>query len=124
MAKCEKCNDIGMIYNQGNYGWDYGGYHYCDCEIGIAEGKKYIKAYEKMLTKDEAIEELCKIMCIANLSKGDYIYSTDGVCKRCNIEEENFRNSGAIIDYIKQAVIEKLQRDGFEIQMPGYKNHG
>lgn len=44
---CEKCEGTGLVYNEGAYGWDAGGYAPCDCPKGQAELEVMQKAYEE-----------------------------------------------------------------------------
>lgn len=44
--KCKKCNDTGWCYNEGYYGWDYGGYYPCECPKGQAEEEEYTRIME------------------------------------------------------------------------------
>lgn len=46
-TECTYCKGTGMVYNEGNYGWDYGGYFFCDCEVGKQEEAAMKEAYEK-----------------------------------------------------------------------------
>lgn len=47
IKQCIDCQDTGMIYNEGVYGWDYGGFIFCCCPKGIEEENKYIELNEK-----------------------------------------------------------------------------
>lgn len=53
---CINCEDTGMIYNEGVYGWDYGGYYPCECEIGkqVQEEQHRLYGYE-MKDKDKDV---------------------------------------------------------------------
>ena len=74
-----------------------------------------------MKTPREAIERMCLIRNIAYHSIENYTKPCDGFCHKCILlfdGAENFKATDEIYDYIQQAVIEKLQRDGHKIMMP------
>ena len=68
------------------------------------------------MTQEEVITYVCRITALVYLSIGDYSHASDGFCKICpNTNRPNFRHDGKTLEYIKQAVIEKLKKDGYEI---------
>ena len=71
-----------------------------------------------MMTKTEVIREMCLITAMVYHSIGDYEWPSDGFCDLCpasKYDEWNFRHAGKTIDYVREAVVEKLKRDGIEI---------
>ncbi len=66
------------------------------------------------MTRDEVIEEYCKIGALVFHTKGDYSEPNDGFCSKCpNIANGHFQNTGRVIDFIRQAVTEKLLAEGY-----------
>lgn len=63
----------------------------------------------------EVLREYCLIQALVYRSMDDYAYASDGFCAECpNGIDKNFaffRHDGKTIDYIRQAVVEKLHRD-------------
>jgi len=72
-----------------------------------------------MLTKEEAIEEVCSIVSLAYHSIGDHSHPSDGFCKECDkiaaLVGNRFENNGEAIDYVRRAVMNQLLADGFKI---------
>lgn len=71
----------------------------------------------------ETIREMCSIRALAYQSIGDYTYASDGFCDKCpNARPETsyqFRDDGRMTEYVRLAVLEKLQRDGHAVA-PGF----
>lgn len=72
-----------------------------------------------MLNQDEVIQHLCGTVAIAYHSIQDFRWPSDGFCSKCPAQEErepgykwHFQHTGWTLDFVRQAVIEKLQRDG------------
>ena len=66
-----------------------------------------------MSTRDEVIKEMCSIVALAYRSIGDYSHASDCFC--CESKETQdwrYRNDGRIVEYVRQAVVEKLEREG------------
>ena len=76
---------------------------------------------EIYLTRDEAIDQACAIIALAYHTIGNYSAPSDGFCERCCaiVKDDNCRNSGDVLDYVRKAVIEKLKKDGYSIN-PGF----
>ncbi len=69
------------------------------------------------MTRQEVIENVCETVGIIFVSRKDYRFASDCFCK----ENPGFNHEGYTLEYLRQAVIEKLQRDGYEIVMPPEK---
>lgn len=57
-------------------------------------------------------------MSLAYHSVGDFTEPSDGFCDKCpcdSVRGWHYQNSGKNFDYVRQAIMEKLKRDGFEI---------
>lgn len=77
------------------------------------------------MTRQEAIEEACKIIGLAYHSIGDYTFACDGFCDKCQAARRekvgypfslgDYRNGGQVFDYVRQAVLEKLTKDGIKV---------
>lgn len=69
------------------------------------------------MTKQEVIRELCRIVALVYRSIDDYTNPSDGFCDLCPFHDnpQCFKHSGKTIDYVRQAVVEKLKRDGVRI---------
>ena len=72
------------------------------------------------MTRDEAIIEACSIVALAYHSIGDYSHASDGFCSQCPAAtsayfEADYRNDGRALAFVRQAVVEKLERDGIVI---------
>lgn len=83
------------------------------------------------MKRKKVIEELCELVSITYNSIGDFSKPSDGFCYRCKRIEEGFKvsgikpryqNAGHIVEYIRQAVFEKLERDGYNDGMRRSKN--
>lgn len=72
-----------------------------------------------MITKRQDAERIaCSIMAIVSHAQG-FDVSNDGFCEKCpagnpSVEWE-FRNSGRSLRYMRDAVVEKLARDGYTV---------
>lgn len=70
------------------------------------------------MTRDEAIEHACGTVALAYRAIGDYSRASDGFCHHCpaqNYTEWNYRNDGHMLEYVRLATIEKLEREGYDI---------
>jgi hypothetical protein len=71
------------------------------------------------MSREEAIKEACKIVTMAYQAIGDYSHASDGFCDEC---EKNhgplwtYSNQGFVLEFVRQAVIEKLTRDGYTVK--------
>lgn len=75
---------------------------------------------------EETIEEVCSIVSMAYAAMGDYTLSSDGFCRKCPARISkgwSYVNSGVAVDYVREAVVEKLARDGYAIP-EGYDANG
>ena len=65
------------------------------------------------MTKEQVLEEYCKIQSLVYRSIANYSSPSDGFCRKCPFANdlEGYRHSGVTIKYIRDAVIEKLQKD-------------
>jgi len=66
------------------------------------------------MTRKEVIKEACEIVGLAYNSIRDYSTASDCFC-RDDIDDDYYRNDGAAISYVRQAVIKALQEDGYKI---------
>jgi hypothetical protein len=66
------------------------------------------------MTKDEAIEIACALTALVYNSKKDYRYPSDGFCSKCPSASSDwkFENSGQSFYFIRDAIVQKLSRDG------------
>jgi hypothetical protein len=69
------------------------------------------------MEKRDAIKEACEIISLAYHSIGDYSLPSDGFCSECAKLNPfgNYQNAGKAFDFVRRAVIEKLEREGFKI---------
>lgn len=68
------------------------------------------------LNLEDAIKEACGIVGMAYHSIGDYSHPSDGFCRECVGRGLSYQNAGVALEYVRRAVIEKLQRDGFTVR--------
>jgi hypothetical protein len=61
--------------------------------------------------RDQIIAKLCGIVGMVQRSIGDYSHASDCFC----VETPNFQHEEKTIDYVREAVIEKLKRDGYTV---------
>ena len=67
------------------------------------------------MTKDEVIQHLCETVALVYRSIGDYTHPSDGFCPKCHRAlgpSWNFEHAGHTLEYVRQAVIDKLIADG------------
>lgn len=69
------------------------------------------------LTLEEALVEYCRVNSLVYRSIDDATHPSDGFCPECpnGNRPAEYRNSGLVLAYIREAVIEKLIRDGYKI---------
>ncbi len=69
------------------------------------------------MRQEEVERDACRILALAYHSIGDYSQPCDGFCDLCPCsgDPESFRHHPKVLDYVRQAVLEKLRRDGYEI---------
>lgn len=70
------------------------------------------------MTRQESIREVCRIVALAYRSIGDYGNDSDGFCDLCFNRGKwltHYCNDGEAINYVRQAVVDKLIRDGYSI---------
>jgi hypothetical protein len=65
------------------------------------------------MTKQEAIKEACAIVALAYHSVGEYTHSSDGFCG-CS-PFENYQNDGIALNYVREAVLQRLAKDGCKV---------
>lgn len=63
------------------------------------------------MTRNDVIKHLCRTVGLVYGSLKDFTAPSDGFCEDCK-EVGNFQHSGITLAFVRQAVIEKLQRDG------------
>lgn len=71
------------------------------------------------MTRNDAIKHACETVALAYHSIGDYTEPSDGFCRDCNPSDKpasSYLNSGNALRYVRDAVVEKLRRDGFVIE--------
>ncbi len=68
------------------------------------------------MTKSQVITEVCGIVALAFFSINDLNKSSDCFCEDGHGIDSHFQNDGETIAYVRQAVIEKLRRDGFDVK--------
>lgn len=93
-----------------------------DRVVKLVEKKMSDTATERsrriILTEQEVIRAVCAIVSLAYHSIGDYSEASDGFCETCRAQHGsnwNYANSGRTIEYVRQAVLEKLKADGHKI---------
>ena len=70
------------------------------------------------MTKQEAIREACSIVSLAYRSMGDYSTASDGFCEECEANQSplsNYSNQGFALQYVREAVLLKLELDGYSV---------
>lgn len=77
------------------------------------------------MTRQEAIQAACEIVALAYRVKGDYSRPSDGFCDKCRslLGSLSYQNDGGALDYVRQAVLNQLMRDGYtaeRIQSQGF----
>ncbi|HEY4963268.1 MAG TPA: hypothetical protein VIH90_01045, partial [Candidatus Saccharimonadales bacterium] len=65
------------------------------------------------MTENKSIETLCAITGLAFHSIGDYSYASDCFCQVHRPENWHYENQGRMINFVFDAVVEKLTRDGY-----------
>jgi hypothetical protein len=65
------------------------------------------------MTREEVIEHLCDTVGIVFHSIKDFSSTSDCFCGKCYTG--NFQHSGKTLEYVREAVIEKLKADGYKI---------
>ena len=68
------------------------------------------------MTREKAIIAVCDIVGVAFHSIANYNKSSDCFCSFPKEGEAHYQNDGETIAYVRQAVIEKLRRDGFDVK--------
>ena len=79
------------------------------------------------MTKQEAIREACSIVSLAYRSVGDYSTASDGFCDECEGRvgaDGNYSNQGFALQYVREAVLQKLHRDGHTVHAAFDKDTG
>ena len=66
------------------------------------------------MTRNEVIKELCDIVGMVYQSMGDFSHASDCFCEDWQ-GAVHFRHEGKTLEFVKQAVVEKLHRDGFSL---------
>lgn len=69
------------------------------------------------MTRDQVLENLCQTVALVYRTLDDYSAPSDGFCHKCPAsrhEDWTFQHSGQTLDYVRQAVIEKLEKDGYK----------
>lgn len=69
------------------------------------------------MTKAEVLEHLCITVSLVYKTIDDYTQPSDGFCHRCPFHDklENFKHAGITLNYIREAVLEKLKMEGLRI---------
>ena len=62
------------------------------------------------LTKDEIVKQLCELCTDVNSRVFDYTVATDCFCNKP--EDENYRFDEEVLEFIKEAIEEKIKRGG------------
>jgi hypothetical protein len=75
---------------------------------------------KKTYTREEAIEEACKVYSLVYHSLSLSDEAQDGYCQKCaKLQKDQnypeYRNSGPTFDFVREAVVEKLKREGYRI---------
>ena len=74
------------------------------------------------MSREQIIELLCEITGLVFHSIRDYSEPSDCVCGSHRCPGFSFAHSGRTVAWIRQAVVEKLERDGIPIA-DGYSAH-
>ena len=67
------------------------------------------------MTKEECIRHACTTVGIAFHSIKDYRHASDCFCTDHVHPGFTFWNEGIILEYVREAVVEKLRRDGYTV---------
>lgn len=67
------------------------------------------------MKKNEAIKEVCEIVSLVHNSIGDYSHPSDCFCEVGNMPDPFYQNTGEAIKFVREAVVEKLYREGYQI---------
>lgn len=72
------------------------------------------------MNKKQVVEHLCGTMGLAYHTIGDYTYPCDCVClelpdslKNRGLKPMLYQNHGEVLKFVRQAVVEKLEREGY-----------
>lgn len=67
------------------------------------------------MNRDQVLHHLCSSVALIYRSQNDYTDPSDGFCNKCLSRGMSFQHAGKTLEYLRQAVKEKLTRDGFQI---------
>lgn len=68
------------------------------------------------MTREEVIEHLCQTVALVYHSIGDYSNPSDGFCHICEpFVQHSYQHSGETLEYVRNAVVEKLRADGVKL---------
>ena len=68
------------------------------------------------MTRAECIRYACETAALIGYSVRKNMGANDGFCDKCPFADNPmFRNDGAVLRFMRQAVVEKLRRDGHEL---------
>lgn len=62
------------------------------------------------MTRPQVIENLCRTVSLAYLAVGDHSHASDCFCHE-NKDPNHFQHQGKTLEFVRQAVIEKLRRE-------------
>ncbi len=68
------------------------------------------------MTRPEVIEHLCRTVSLVYLTKNNFTHASDCFCDKC--DAAHFQHQGITLEFVRQAVIEKLIRDGYNDRLP------
>ena len=69
------------------------------------------------MTHEQVLHHLCTTVGLVYKTIGDYTEASDGFCGQCTATMggiRGFQHSGRTLKYVRQAVVEKLARDGYK----------
>ena len=78
--------------------------------------KKLLKALKEVTTQYAGIlviEHVCKTVSIIHNSTKDFLHASDCFC---GDDFASFQHEGTTLRFLRQAVLEKLERDGFFVE--------
>lgn len=77
------------------------------------------------MNRDEVIERMCAIHGVVAHSHAGEFYPADCFCRQSiDPSFSHYQNTGKAIEYIRQAVMEKMKRDGVAILSKDFDTNG
>jgi len=74
------------------------------------------KISKELITREQVIEEMCSIVCLAWDTACNSVGASDCFCRKGHSKgHTDYRNDCEGLEYVRQSVLEKLKRDGYNI---------